>query len=621
MLNNKIKDLTAIDLDFENIRSSVRNNIDTSIEARQKLRRKMPYMRAIRAVCIALCICTAAAALAVIINQTNFFSNMVTPPTPGGTVGGTEETEQPAKVVSPGKAQYGAEKFDKFFTFGSVINAEMLLNSDILSEEDKAILKNRVDELGYNPWVNGSAFCVYMGTRDGIDVLELYSWPQDTPVLIFNSNLDYGFEDIINEFEQASGTILTDEYLTQASSSSYGIELNFKRHGDKYLPYYEAKINNKMYLVNQPNESFDKDNASSMVQTGDELDSLFLSGKRAELDVERAKSFDKFIAFGKVADSSGFLRMVERTGMIGKNDINELKNMPDEYDNSAFGLYFGIRDGEDIVEIVSLSHQGVEYSFKSYLNYSFEDIINSFETASGETLTDEFLISPDFDNYLWKEMNGIEICFKYYKESEEYQTIVDGYRVYFKTEINGKMYVSDFETNNPYDATKDKAFAETFDRFFAYSEYLVTGQSILESNILSDKDKAIFKEYDENAVISLYEIYMGVIDGMDKIVIRHTAKSDNVFYFSSPFDYSFESVIDEFEQRLEREITDEFLVDGEYYNASESASETSPNGIYLSLSLGETFCFIKTGRLFHSITLNDKEFTYNTFTISYKPID
>ncbi len=245
MMEKKIKAINTIDLDFESIRGEVRENLEqTFAEARARRQRKLPYMRAIRAVCIALCICTAAAVLIIEVTNSNLSFNNNSP-------GSIAPVKHSTSYFNTSFFAYGPASSRELFSI------DIILNSNIISESDKAVLQR--DYTGKKD----SYYNVYMGLRNGEDVIKicLLSTPKDNiykPAPVFKSTLNYRFEDIIKEFERQSGTELTDEFLrghefkydsNQAIVETMGILMNFKDVDGVYVPYYHATINGKEYIV------------------------------------------------------------------------------------------------------------------------------------------------------------------------------------------------------------------------------------------------------------------------------------------------------------------------------------------------------------------------------------
>ncbi len=226
MIENRIRSSNAINLDFEDIRSAVRDNMERAAERATVTKKNLPYMRAIRAVCYTLCICTASVAITLTTGQFNIiFSD--------------------DRWTSPGKSEYVAESFDHFFAFATFQDPDVILNSNILTSKDKEIFRS------YSEKYKSKYFIIYMGTKFETDYIFIYDWIGDGK-FEFESNLFYSYANVLQDFENQSGEMLTDEFLTKASplsSADRGISLVFMEKDNNYIPYFEAIINNKAYIV------------------------------------------------------------------------------------------------------------------------------------------------------------------------------------------------------------------------------------------------------------------------------------------------------------------------------------------------------------------------------------
>ncbi len=441
MMEKRIKAIDTLDLDFEDIRTEIRDNLEISFrETIAKRQKKLPYMRAVRAVCYTLCVCMAAGALTFIIKGTNFW-NMVTPPTqiPGTLGEDTGETETPPIIIppdifqpditppdnfnndapmltDPGKYDKLARQFDKFFAFGTLIHPKLILKSELLNENDRNIFSEHVEKS------ENEYYIVYMGINQDVDSVVIFDWASSEK-FEFVSNLDYRYEEIISKFEQESGVKLTDDYLCD-NRSKKGIELSFKRSGERYIPFYEAVIDNKAYVIDLEKSLFiDNSDTAGIVNIPNYLVAYGVTRKMNEAN---ASYFDTFLAFTTVQMGD-----VYRLGLLSDADWSIFE----PYNYGEYDVYLGTKDGVDYV-ILTSSLPKKTFIFKSNLNYKFEDVITEFERLSGCELTNKFLTTSVYDKYLRRETGGISLCLK-----RENGDAFSGEMPYFRAEIDGKIYV------------------------------------------------------------------------------------------------------------------------------------------------------------------------------------
>ncbi len=471
MIEKRIKSLRSMELNFKAIKQEVRNNIEQGLVHSQiKAKKKMPYMRTIRAVSYALCICTAAAVLTFIVKETNFWNKVAPPsPVPGTAIGETEkgetctqqgilppiiseteslethqgtslpdniETELPSIMQSevtppynlsndipllsdPGKYEKLAEKFDRFFAFGTIIHPKLIMGSDMLNENDFNTFSQHVSKSGNEYYI------VYLGTTKDVDIVLIIDWIS-SETFEFVSNLNYQYDEIISRFEQESGVCLTDEYLCgNQSNSEMGINLLFKKSGEGYIPFYEAVIDNKAYVIdNEASAASDNTNTSDLVVIPNYLVSY---GFTRKLDDKNADLFDTFLAFTTIQMGD-----VYNLGLISEEDWNIFK----PYNSGEYDVYLGTKEGVDYVLLTSSPQK--TFIFKSNLDYSYKEVIAEFERLSGCELTDEFLTTSAYDNYLRRETGGISLCFRF-ETGENHSCEIP----YFRAIINGKVYVVD----------------------------------------------------------------------------------------------------------------------------------------------------------------------------------
>ncbi len=423
-MKKRIKAINRIDLDFEVIRAEVRENLEiTFAEAKSRRQRKLPYTRAIRAVCVALCICTAAAVLTFVIKETSFW-NTVIPPSqiPNDTDTGT--ISPPEKLTDPGKSSFHTDKYDRFFAFATFVNPNVIANSELLNDRDKSSFVDYAEK-SKSPY-----YIIYMGTKNDIDIIMIFDWFGDG-AFEFSSNLDYRYEDVISEFEDMSNTKITNDFLSDENRLDVlttGIYLRFKESNGIYIPYYESNLNNNVFVVdNQNSESYAIREITTMSSPAVNQ-TIKGSGITSPKNKDITKSFDSFFSFGTL--SKGILNGDKFT-LLSNSDLKTLEeNMEGA---NYFDFYLGTVDGIDTVIVVNPYNQST-LAFKSNLNCKYEDIISAFEKISGEKLTNEFLSSSNYDENSKCETGGITLHLRY-RETETLNAL------FFKVQINGKIHI------------------------------------------------------------------------------------------------------------------------------------------------------------------------------------
>ncbi len=426
MIENRIRSSNAINLDFEDIRSAVRDNMERAAERAAVTKKKLPYMRAIRAVCIALCVCMATGILTLVIKETSFW-NAVIPPNPMPNETDIGAIPPMDRLTDPGKSPYHAEKYDSFFAFATFVNPNVLINSDLLKDEDRAEFYEYAKES------KSYSYIIYMGITDQTDIITVIDWVGDKR-FDFTSNLNYRYEDIISEFEKTSSTIITDEFLTGTSyldSLTDGIYLKFEEDNGWYAPYYEANLNGEIYVINSQDKGFSGEPVHVDTRiSGKPFEFAMGYGCTTPMDKSILESFDKFFAFGTLSPGP----LYKSCDLLSEQDREKLKEAGQGF--AYYDYYLGIKDGVDVV-VVRIPYNNMLLTFNSNLDYRYEDIIKEFENISGTTLTGEFLETSNYDSNMQKEMGGISLCL-YKQEGGETD---DTYASYFKANINGKIYV------------------------------------------------------------------------------------------------------------------------------------------------------------------------------------
>ncbi len=146
------------------------------------------------------------------------------------------------------------------------------------------------------------------------------------------------------------------------------------------------------------------------------------------------ENFDEFVAFGSGNPSQLFtIEMISKSDLINSGDIKQLNQfltdnrLADAYCN----MYFGTKNGVDIVQIHVLTKPYKVFEFELKLNYKLSEIVEEFEKLSGGKISNEFLTNSCFDDILKEETEGIIIKFNSYNGL---------YQIYFKASIDGKIY-------------------------------------------------------------------------------------------------------------------------------------------------------------------------------------
>lgn len=145
---------------------------------------------------------------------------------------------------------------DKFIAFGpdrstNLFTSNIILKSNIISETDKDVLRNYEGNGYSNLFYN-----LYFGAKDGKDMIFLHHLGKPYDILIFDSNLDYSFQSIIDDFELQSGIALTNEFLLSSRLDSTnkqvgGIIISFNEIDGILQPLFTSFIDNKTYIVSK----------------------------------------------------------------------------------------------------------------------------------------------------------------------------------------------------------------------------------------------------------------------------------------------------------------------------------------------------------------------------------
>ncbi len=140
---------------------------------------------------------------------------------------------------------------------------------------------------------------------------------------------------------------------------------------------------------------------------------------------------------------------------------------------------------------------------------------------------------------------------------------------------------------------------------------LYKSEIIFNSNIIKEEDKNILKEYlDEQKKIkpghvNYFQICFGIKDGKDIVFLgdlspagKHGAE---LFIFESNLDYTFESILVDFENMTNTELTDDFLEASKYENGKQVM------GIILNFNQNEEGIYIP----YYKVIIDDKVYVLN----------
>ncbi|MDE6660310.1 MAG: hypothetical protein K2J93_00615, partial [Anaeroplasmataceae bacterium] len=153
--------------------------------------------------------------------------------------------------------------FDTFVAYGgygvtsTLIKKEVWLKCDLISDEDKETLKEYLRSNGKDGFSANGRFNIYLGVKDGKDIVEFHHMYSPYKTITFDLKLNYKLESIISEFEQLSGETITKEFLNgrlidAMEIDTLGIMIDFKKLDDgTYGHYYKAILSGKAYIINK----------------------------------------------------------------------------------------------------------------------------------------------------------------------------------------------------------------------------------------------------------------------------------------------------------------------------------------------------------------------------------
>ena len=142
---------------------------------------------------------------------------------------------------------------------------------------------------------------------------------------------------------------------------------------------------------------------------------------------------------------------------------------------------------------------------------------------------------------------------------------------------------------------------------------------ILNSNIINEQDKEIFRKYieEQNKLTTKdknrFTIYFVIKEGKDMIRIDDVNPIDNgleTFYFESNLNYSFESIINDLENMTNIKFSDEFLnseIDVYDGIVGDLNSITLVKGIILNFNLNDEGIYVP----YYKVIIDDKVYVLN----------
>lgn len=117
---------------------------------------------------------------------------------------------------------------------------------------------------------------------------------------------------------------------------------------------------------------------------------------------------------------------------------------------------------------------------------------------------------------------------------------------------------------------KDSFYTENyFDSFIAFSggsiEFLHTDE-LLKTNLIDEESKQEIKAYsDRNTHNPFFNVYLGIKDGKDTVVLTHMDAPYEVFVYESKLGYSLSDIVNKFEILSGKKLSQEFLKSSVFY--------------------------------------------------------
>ena len=159
--------------------------------------------------------------------------------------------------------------FDNLIAFGpesasGTIKLGVINKSHLLSDESKQILAEYETSIKKTYPSHTISFQIAFGIKNNKDYIYLIDYcGYDNSLkkevwneFLFESNLNYSFESIVNEFELQIGKELTDEYLNSSyyddqNLLSSGIIIGFTEVDGRYQEYYMVKLDGELFVISK----------------------------------------------------------------------------------------------------------------------------------------------------------------------------------------------------------------------------------------------------------------------------------------------------------------------------------------------------------------------------------
>lgn len=242
MIEKKIETSNRVSLNFNSIRNEVRENVHHSTPNIKSKQNVMPKLKLL-VLTIIMCLIT----VVVSVNVTK------------ATYSDSNKNSTESYIGDKLSDEKYREIFDTFVAFGNekvgrYYGNNVLLNLDLISTKDKEVLIKYFEE---NESTVNDKYTIHLGIKEGKDIVYIESKNNNEIYFIFNSNLDYSFESVINNFEVMCNQELTQDILKSTSVhgvlSLYtsGIFMRLKEVDGIYVIYYSLRIDNKLYILNK----------------------------------------------------------------------------------------------------------------------------------------------------------------------------------------------------------------------------------------------------------------------------------------------------------------------------------------------------------------------------------
>ena len=159
--------------------------------------------------------------------------------------------------------------FDKTIAWGpelasGMIKYDVISKSNLLSEEDKVVLLNYKASIKQTYPDHDVSFQIGFGIKNNKDYIYLIDYigydreleKEINNTFLFESNLSYSFESIVDEFELMLDAELSDDYLNSSYYDNQnllttGIIIGFLENDGLYQEYYMVKLDGEIFVVNK----------------------------------------------------------------------------------------------------------------------------------------------------------------------------------------------------------------------------------------------------------------------------------------------------------------------------------------------------------------------------------